>query len=92
MRLGLATRLTFLSARRIRTSSRGRSEPIESSSRETFATLTKAEINSRKWLTWFLESCAQNGGQVPEDITPFLPWQMSQEKRREMTLDPDDSS
>jgi len=57
-----------------------------------FATLTKAKINSRKWLTWFLESRAQNGGQVPEDITPFLPWQMSQEKRREMTLDPDDSS
>jgi transposase len=57
-----------------------------------FATLTKAKINSRKWLTWFLESCAQNGGQVPEDITLFLPWKMSQEKRREMTLDPDDSS
>src|SRR5450631_3942120 len=47
-----------------------------------FATLTMAKINSRKWLTWFLESCAQNGGQVPEDITPFLPWKLSQEKRR----------
>jgi transposase len=57
-----------------------------------FATLTMAKVNSRKWLTWFLESCAQNGGQVPEDITPFLPWKMSQDKRREMTLDPDDSS
>ncbi len=57
-----------------------------------FATLTMAKINSRKWLTWFLERCAQTGGQVPEDITPFLPWKMSQEKRREMTLDPDDSS
>jgi transposase len=57
-----------------------------------FATLTKAKINSRKWLTWFLESCAQTGGQVPEDVTPFLPWAMSQEKRHELALDPNDSS
>jgi transposase len=57
-----------------------------------FATLSKAKINSRKWMTWYLESCAQAGGQVPGDITLFLPWNMSQEKRREMSLDPDDSS
>jgi transposase len=57
-----------------------------------FATLTMAKINIRTWLTWFLESCAQNGGQVPSDIDPFLPWKMSEEKRREMALDPDDSS
>jgi transposase len=57
-----------------------------------FATLTKAKINSRKWLTWFLESCAQNGGQTPTDIDPFLPWKMSPEKRRELALDPNDTS
>jgi transposase len=57
-----------------------------------FATLTTAKINGRKWLTWFLESCAQAGGQAPGDITPFLPWNMCQEKRQEMTLDPDDDS
>ena len=57
-----------------------------------FATLTLAQINIRTWLTWFLESCAQNGGRVPSDIGPFLPWKMSEEKRREMALDPDDSS
>ena len=57
-----------------------------------FATLTMAKINSRKWLTWFLESCAQNGGRVPEDITPFLPWKMSQQTRRSMTLDANDDS
>jgi hypothetical protein len=51
-----------------------------------------AKINSRKWLTWFLESCTQNGGQVPEDITPFLPWKMSQDKRQAMTLEPNDYS
>jgi transposase len=57
-----------------------------------FATLTMARINIRTWLTWFLESCAANSGRVPADINPFLPWNMSEEKRRAMALDPDDSS
>jgi transposase len=57
-----------------------------------FATLTLAKINVRTWLTWFLNCCAENGGQVPSNITAFLPWEMSVEKRREMAIDPDDSS
>src|SRR5664279_5638642 len=32
-----------------------------------FATLALAKINIRTWLTWFLTSCAENGGQVPSD-------------------------
>jgi transposase len=56
------------------------------------ATLTLAKINVRTWLTWFLNCCAENGGQVPSDITAFLPWTMSVEKRREMALDPKDTS
>ncbi|SIO63175.1 transposase [Singulisphaera sp. GP187] len=56
------------------------------------ATLKMAEINIRTWLTWYLESCAENGGQVPADIDPFLPWKMSEEKRRELAIDPNDSS
>jgi transposase len=57
-----------------------------------FATLTLAKINVRTWLTWFLESCAENGGRAPSDINPFLPWKMSVGKRREMAIDPNDSS
>ena len=38
-----------------------------------FATLDLGKINIRLWLTWFLQSCADNGGQVPIDIQPFLP-------------------
>jgi transposase len=57
-----------------------------------FATLTMAKINIRTWLTWFLESCAENGGRVPSDINPFLPWKMSEEKRRALAIGPDDSS
>jgi transposase len=57
-----------------------------------FATLTLAQINVRTWLTWFLASCAENGGQVPPDINPFLPWEMSEEKRGALAIDPHDSS
>ena len=57
-----------------------------------FATLRLSNINARMWLTWFLESCAQTGGRVPADIDPFLPWNMSKETRRDMALDPNDSS
>jgi transposase len=56
------------------------------------ATLNLAKLNVRTWLTWYLESCAENGGQVPPDIDPFLPWKMSAEKRRALAIDPNDSS
>jgi len=39
-----------------------------------------------------LESCAEDRGRVASDIDPFLLWKMSEEKRRELAIDPDDSS
>ena len=57
-----------------------------------FATLNLAKINIRTWLTWYLECCAENVGQVPSDINPFLPWEMSAEKRRELAINPKDTS
>ncbi len=57
-----------------------------------FATLPLAKINIRIWLTRFLESCAENGGRAPVDLDPFLPWKMSEDRRRELALDPNDSS
>jgi transposase len=57
-----------------------------------FATLSLAKLNVRTWLTWYLESCAENGGQAPSDINPFLPWKMSVEKHRELAIDPNDTS
>ena len=57
-----------------------------------FATLNLSQINIRKWLTWFLQRCGENGGQAPVDIDAFLPWKMSEEKRREMALNPSDTS
>jgi transposase len=57
-----------------------------------FASLTLAKVNIHKWLTWYLQSCAKLGGRAPADIGPFLPWNMTKEKRREMALDPNDTS
>ena len=57
-----------------------------------FATLNLAKINIRDWLIWYLQSCADNGGQVPVHIDPFLPWNMSTEQRRQMAIESNDSS
>jgi transposase len=45
------------------------------------ATLKLWKINPRLWLTWYLESCAAAGGKAPSDIRPFLPWNLSDERR-----------
>jgi transposase len=45
------------------------------------ATLAHWKINPRRWLTWYLESCAAAGGKAPEDVEPFLPWNLSPERR-----------
>jgi transposase len=57
-----------------------------------FATMSIAGLNVRTWLTEFLNYCAENGGRVPADVASFLPWSMSQERRRALALDRDDSS
>jgi transposase len=57
-----------------------------------FATLTLAKLNIRRWLTWYLQSCAESGGEAPGEIAPFLPWGLTGERRRELMIDPDDSS
>jgi transposase len=50
-----------------------------------FATLSMWKLNPRKWLTWYFEQCAAAGGEVPADIQVFLPWNMSEEKRQELS-------
>ena len=46
-----------------------------------FATLLHWKINPRLWLMWYFESCAAAGGKAPEDIQPFLPWNLSDDRR-----------
>jgi transposase len=51
-----------------------------------FATLSRWRLNPRKWLTWYFEHCAAAGGKVPEDIQPFLPWNLDAAKKEELRV------
>ncbi|MGH9413265.1 MAG: IS66 family transposase, partial [Terriglobales bacterium] len=42
------------------------------------------QINPRRWLQEYLEACAENGQKPPQDLSRFLPWQMSPERLREL--------
>jgi transposase len=48
------------------------------------ATLSLWGLNPRRWLTWYFERCAEAGGRVPEDIQPFLPWNLEAERKKEL--------
>jgi transposase len=50
------------------------------------ATLKLWQINPRLWLHWYLQSCAEAGGQAPKDIEAFLPWNLSEAMRAKRRL------
>ena len=50
-------------------------------------TIVLWRLNPHHWLSAFLQACAESGGQSPADLRPFVPWQMSAE-RREMLSRP----
>jgi transposase len=50
------------------------------------ATLKLWKINPRRWLQWYLQSCAEAGGKIPNDIEAFLPWNLSQEMRANLSM------
>ncbi len=54
-----------------------------------FATLRRWKLNTRKWLTAYLQACAENGGKAPPDVTEFLPWNLSEHRRREFAEQPE---
>ena len=49
------------------------------------ATLKQWGLNRRRWLSWYLESCAAAGSRVPDDIEQFLPWNLTAQRRAELT-------
>ncbi len=49
------------------------------------ATLKTNGIDVRRWLQAWLQACANNGGRPPDDLSPWLPWSMSEERRRFLT-------
>ena len=47
-------------------------------------TLSMNGIDIPRWLEAWLDACAENGGKPPDDLSPWLPWTMSEERRREL--------
>ena len=45
-----------------------------------FQTLLLWNINPRIWLERFFRACAENGGSPPEDVSVFLPWEMTEQE------------
>ena len=48
-------------------------------------TLILNGINPHYWFYAFLQACAQNGGYCPSDLSPFLPWEMDEQRRQELS-------
>jgi transposase len=51
----------------------------------TLQTLLLWGINPRHWMHSFLSACAENRGTSPSDISPFLPWEMDEERRQKLS-------
>jgi transposase len=49
-------------------------------------TLCLWQLNPRPWLTAYLMACAEAGGEVPEDVDRFLPWNLSDADRQRWSL------
>ena len=45
-------------------------------------TLASNGIDLLRWLEAWLGACAANGGRPPDDLSPWLPWSMSEDRRR----------
>jgi len=41
-------------------------------------------LNPHHWLSTCLQACADHGGKSPTDLSPFLPWAMTPERRAEL--------
>ncbi len=46
------------------------------------------KLNPRNWLQEYLTACANNGGKAPSDLTTFLPWCMSEDRRVQLAKPP----
>ncbi len=56
------------------------------------ATLRHWKLNPRQWLTAYFESCAAAGGKAPEDIQPFLPWNLSAKQQAAFAITPEQAT
>ena len=49
-----------------------------------FQTVLLWKLNPHHWLYRYLTACAENGGQAPADSSPFIPWEMSEERKQQL--------
>ena len=48
------------------------------------ATLEKHRLEPRKWLTAYLQACAEAGGKAPAEVENWLPWNLSAQQKKEL--------
>ena len=56
-----------------------------------FQTLALWKITHNHWLRLYLAACGENHGRAPENLSAFLPWEMSEERRLVLARPPDTS-
>jgi transposase len=56
-----------------------------------FQTLALWKINRNHWLRSYLAACGENHGKALENLSAFLPWEMSEERRLVFASPPDTS-
>ena len=49
-----------------------------------FQTVLLWKLNPHYWLYRYLTACAENGGLPPADLSSFLPWEMSEERKQQL--------
>jgi len=50
-----------------------------------FQTILLWGLNPHHWLHDYLDVCANQGGQPPSDIRPFIPWMMSDQRKQQLS-------
>ncbi len=53
-----------------------------------FQTMALCGLNCNHWLRSYLSACAENHGKAPENLSPFLPWEMDEKHRHELSMPP----
>jgi len=56
-----------------------------------FQTMVLCGLNCNHWLRSYLTACAENHGKAPDDLSPFLPWEMDENRRYQLSKPPDTS-
>ncbi len=51
-------------------------------------TMVLWQLNPAHWLREYLTACARNGTKAPTDLSSFLPWTMSDDRKQQLALPP----